>query len=232
MEQILALLIITCSLYFSVSTDADEEMRRLDTFNAVTIKGPFEVELIQGEEHAVRIESRSTSVLSDVITEVRNGRLYVEHRRNDYDYRKSRRVFLTITCRKLHELTAKGAYLIRNKDTIRSEKLIVETNGAGSIYLKVNVQTLDMCVRGAGNTEVSGKAAQQIVRQSGIGNYRAFQLKSDTADVSMDGIGNIEINVRKQMEVNSSGIGKVRYKGNPEILRAHASLLQKIRPAN
>lgn len=232
MEQILASLIITYSLFFSAFTVADEEARRLDAFNAVELKGPFEVELIQGEEHLVHIEARGTSVLSDVITEVRNGRLYVEHRRNDYDYRESRRVLLTITCRELHELTAKGAYVIRNKDTIRSEKLIVETNGAGNMYLKVDVQTLDMRVRGVGNTDISGKAAKQIVRQSGIGNYRAFQLESDTADVSMDGIGNIEINVRKQMEVNSSGIGNVRYKGNPEILRAHASLLQKIRPAN
>lgn len=231
MENLLAILLLTFSLIGAPQAD-EEETRKMDPFSAIELKGPFEVELIAGEENTIHIETRGTSVLSDVLTEVRSGRLYVEHRRNDYDYRESRRVILKITYRELNELTAKGAYLIRNKDVIRTEKLIVETNGAGNMHLKVDVQTFDMRVRGIGNTDVSGKATKQIVRQSGIGNYRAFKLESDTADVSMDGIGNIEINVIKQMEVHSSGIGNVRYKGNPEILRAHASMLQKIRPAN
>lgn len=231
MEKFVGMLLIT-SLLWVVPADSDKEIRPLQDFEAIELKGPFEVELVIGQEHAIHIETRGTATPADVITEVRRGRLCVDYKRNDYDYRESHRVLLTIICPHLQEIDAKGAYNIRSRDTLRSEKFVVATSGAGNMSLTVDVQTLEVQVRGVGNTEISGRAAKQIVRQSGIGNYRAFHLISDTADVRQSGIGNMEINVSSQLKVTSSGIGNIRYKGTPELLRAHSSLLQKVQPVN
>jgi hypothetical protein len=68
---------------------------------------------------------------------------------------------------------------------------------------------------------------------SGAGNYNGFELKSEKAKVDMSGVGNVRVYVTKELNASASGVGSVRYKGNPEsITKNSSSFLGSIKPGD
>jgi hypothetical protein len=92
--------------------------------------------------------------------------------------------------------------------------VVVSSNIAG---------TADVSVSGSGKVEASGTANEIKATISGSGKILAADLEVDKCEVRISGSGDVEINVKNDLDAQISGSGSVTYKGNPSRVNSHAS---------
>ena len=78
-------------------------------------------------------------------------------------------------------------------------------------------------VSGSGKIVASGSAQSVKTSISGSGKVLAANLEADKCDIRISGSGDVEINVKSELDATISGSGSVSYKGNPNHVNSHAS---------
>ena len=87
---------------------------------------------------------------------------------------------------------------------------------------------MDLRVSGASAIQLRGQVNELIIRMSGAGDIEAYDLVSKYCKISLSGIGSAEIYVEDELEANISGVGGIRYRGNPNRVRDDISGLGRI----
>ena len=83
--------------------------------------------------------------------------------------------------------------------------------------------------KGAGKTYLYGSAEHAHINYSGLGQLKAFNLKTEKLSIYSAGIGRIEVCALTSLDVEALGIGSVHYVGHPDVRRLDASGIGKIR---
>ncbi|MDD2324350.1 MAG: DUF2807 domain-containing protein, partial [Bacteroidales bacterium] len=102
------------------------------TFTEIEIGGILNVRLIQGDEHAIQIET-DENLQDKVITNVKNNRLEI-HTEN---IEKATKLEITIICPTVTKIIASGASNIDSESIFPVEKLALEFTGAAEGNLKI-----------------------------------------------------------------------------------------------
>ena len=194
--------------------DIEEELRSTGSFSAIESEGSFEVYVTIGPQTEVIVEAEE-NLLKHIETEVRNGRLTIDTRRNRC-LKSTEPIRVFVTTPYVHELELDGSGLI-DCNGIVNQNLEVDLNGSGDIFLGVNVEYLDADISGSGKIKLWGTAEETDLRISGSGQIEAFDLVSDEAFTTITGSGDIYVQVHDYLDVRITGSGNVYYKGNPEI---------------
>ncbi len=170
------------------------EQRALPAFNSITSAIPAEIFLTQGPKSDIIIEAQQ-NVLNELKTRVVNDELIM-----DFDH-----------CVDLDQKI--NIYIV-----IPEIKKLVLT-GVGNIIAQNEFQLADLniIITGVGDCNLKGSSDKLTVLLSGVGNVKAFELVSGICDVSITGVGNMELFVTDQLDVTITGSGTVFYKGNPMI---------------
>ena len=58
--------------------------------------------------------------------------------------------------------------------------------------------------------EIAGRTVAQTIKISGAGDYRAAELDSETAKVTVSGAGRVVVRVEKTLDIDLSGAGDGR----------------------
>jgi formylglycine-generating enzyme required for sulfatase activity len=66
---------------------------------------------------------------------------------------------------------------------------------------------------------ISGQVKGQEVTHSGVGSYRAIDLRSQTAIIEIDGPGSATVWATETLDVDISGLGNVTYYGGPRVIQ-------------
>jgi len=140
------------------------------------------------------------------------------------------KVFITFD--QLESLELKGASTISSESTLKSKELFVEINGAGVVKMDIDVKDLEVEISGAGLIDLSGKADHQTIDLGGAGNLNAYDLKCKSAEIELSGIGAAQVNVSERLYARVTGVGSIKYKGNPEVVDTEITGLGKIEAAD
>jgi len=123
------------------------------------------------------------------------------------------------------------AYL-SSDDPLISDKMLFDISGAADIDLALDVSSLQTKVSGAANIKFNGRAKKHNVRLSGASNIRAEELRSDNTDISLSGAGSAHIYASEKLEAALSGVGSIRYYGEPNNIKINKSGIGSIRAVN
>ncbi|MCC8089545.1 MAG: DUF2807 domain-containing protein [Rikenellaceae bacterium] len=82
--------------------------------------------------------------------------------------------------------------------------------------------------RGGSIITVKGQCTKAVVKTSGAGKIKAYDLNSEEVDAKLSGSSIIEVSVVRYLAANTTGASKLLYKGSPEISRIHASKASSI----
>ncbi len=127
-------------------------------------------------------------------------------------------VHISLPVLKAYHLSGANSTTMTN--TFRqNEGMMLDMSGAGSLKLKVEVPEITIDASGASNVNLQGKAGTLNVDMSGAGSVEAGDLEVSMANVSSSGAGSMVLWVNQHLEVDASGIGSVRYKGNPSVTK-------------
>jgi hypothetical protein len=194
------------------------QSRSVSGFNALVLSGLGDITIVQGQSESLTIEAED-NIIPQINIEVSGGTLRIGFSRDKWQdvIIPTKPVKFNLTVKDLSSIESSGAGQIQ-ADALKTSKLTVRLTGAGAIKLaKIEATSVTANLSGAGNIELAGSVTQQTTTLSGLGSYRAGDLGSDSAKITLSGAGSATIWARASLDVTISGAGSVNYYGSPSV---------------
>lgn len=118
----------------------------------------------------------------------------------------------------MQKIISNGSGDISCKNTLKSERLMVSSNGSGNVEVQFRGKEIEVESDGSGDVVISGGANKLDIDSGGSGNVTASEFKANEASIDNGGSGNVVVSVKSGLTINLTGSGDVRYKGNPQQL--------------
>lgn len=191
--------------------------RTVKSFNSVKLAGSFDIELIEGNEGSIKINT-DENLIPYIITEVKKNTLKIRFKKG-YSYRSRRGVKIKVGFNKLTEASLAGSGDIYCKNTIIADHFKTAVAGSGDIELILNAQSIEAKIAGSGDILLEGNTDNFKVAIAGSGDVSAYKLKANKVNVRIAGSGDVETNVVNEIHGKIAGSGDISYKGNPETVK-------------
>ncbi len=189
--------------------------RQVSDFTSIDISGAFKVFIRTGDKCALTVVAKD-KIINDVVHEVDNGELEVELEQ-DWWNNNNTSVELYITIKELSSIDISGACILKSKNTLKGNNIIIDASGASKIYMDVSCNVLDLDLSGASKLTLGGSAKKFNIDASGASAIYAADLQSEIVNLEASGATKAEVHATKYLDIDASGASKVRYKGNPTI---------------
>lgn len=173
------------------------ETREVSGFSRIEMSSGGEIVVRVGDAESLTI-SAEDNFMPLIKTEVRSGWLVISHEPNK-SLSPTQPLVYTITVPRLQE---------------------VKVNGGGPVTATgIDEDSFSVTVSGSSNFTLSGTAASQSYSINGSGFVNATELTGTRANVTITGMGSVDVNVSDSLDVTISGSGTVTYEGDPTITR-------------
>lgn len=196
-------------------------------FNEVKVSSNFTVSIEQGETYSMEITG--VSELFEGLEVSQDGQTI------EIGYEKKRKNFgsntlkVKIVMPALQSLDLSGA--IKAKiEGFKNESLQIDISGASSCELNANINNVKVDISGAGNLDLKGKGDLMVINLSGASNVKAREYLVKRLNLNMSGAGAAQVYASEQLDVEVSGVGSVKYDGNPKVLNKKLSGMASIQP--
>lgn len=215
MKNIIAFLF--CGLFVTASAqtinDPNAVPRTVDPFHAVVVSHAFNVYLSQGTSDAVAVSAAAAADRDAIVTEVREGVLYISLKGGRKWLRGDRKLKAYISFRQLDRITAGGACNLFVSQTLKAPALQLHLSGASDFKGRVDVTDLQADLSGASDMEVSGTVSRLQVEASGASDFRGYNLQADHCRANASGASSIRVSVKQELSAVASGASSIRYRG-------------------
>lgn len=200
---------------------ADEQIRKVDSFNEISLRMGANVHLEQGDKQSLEIVAKP-STLDEIITEVKDGKLIIRFPNKNYFWSTFQpgEITINITVPDINGLAVSGSGDIIADDEIKSKSINLAVSGSGNIKLsELTSERVISTISGSGNIILSGKTVAQdlSVNISGSGNFKGLEFSADDVTVKVSGSGNVVVEANNNLYIRLAGSGNVTYIGNPSI---------------
>jgi hypothetical protein len=186
-----------------------------------------ELNLRQGNEESLRIEA-DEDIFHKLDVEVRDSVLYIDSdRRNRELDNWDVEVYLTV--KTLNSIDIGGAVEMNTSGTLKTNRLELTVSGAADIELSINAEKFLADFSGAVKADIEGRANYVVMDMSGASKVDAEDLVTDAFYLDFSGFGKADIYAEKVLKVDMSGMGIVKYGGNPKKVDANSSGLGVIK---
>ncbi|MDB5155610.1 MAG: hypothetical protein JWR50_317 [Mucilaginibacter sp.] len=201
------------------------EDRKMANFTKLDIAGAYKVYLKQDSSLNVTV-SADDNLLKYIKTEVSGDKLSIST--NNKNICGSGEISVTIGVKNINAIDAAGAI-----DISTSGKLVtknVELDLSGATKLDLDLDAADVNTKCSGVTEISlkGQASAHNIELDGGGKLHAFDFVVGNYNIQTSGASECEINVLRDLTVNSSGATSIKYKGNPTSIHNQKSGVSSI----
>jgi hypothetical protein len=103
-------------------------------------------------------------------------------------------------------------------EKLETVSLSVHLNGAGALTIdQLKVHTFDCSLSGTGSITANGAADKQTLNISGVGSFNGKDLLGASVSVNLSGVGSATVHPTENLSAQVSGVGSVRYYGNPQV---------------
>ena len=221
------LLLTACGLFqgdanrvITGSGRVTSEARTVTGIQSVTLEGLGDVILQEGAAESLTIEAED-NLLPLITSEVQDGTLRLGFDRTTWrdTLRPTQpiRFLLTAPTLAAFDLAGNGSL---QAASLRTEQLTLRLTGAGDLTIDhLEASTLDVRLDGIGDITLAGLVDAQTVAISGTGQYRAGDLESGAAQVTISGAGDAVVWAHDDLSVLISGTGTLSYWGQPTLSR-------------
>jgi hypothetical protein len=114
----------------------------------------------------------------------------------------------------LEELDIYGGVNVSNVDKIAGDEFSLFVGGAVGGDLELDVDELDIIVNGASGLELNGRAETARIINAGAGAIEAYGLETVDAEVTVEGVGAVEITCNGTLDARLEGVGSIAYRGD------------------
>ncbi len=227
---IIPLLLLLFSCESSNSYSSEKEIQEKKALNGVTrlqIDGVFNLTLTQSDDESIEVEGPS-ALINKLIIDQEGDLLLLKMKKIDGFNFNHGDLKIRISLEDLKELSYDGVGNVKTNGLFKVADLKLLGNGVGNLELELEAKEIDADMDMVGNINLRGNANRAIFINNGIGNLDASELIVQNMDVNSSGIGKVEVNCVGDLSLVVDGIGKVSYSGNPRILKKEVSGIGKV----
>ena len=201
------------------------EERKLENYDAVSVSGWFDVELVSGTEGNLTL-SGEENLLEHIETKVKNGRLVVKTEAG-YNLQpsswKGKGILITIPVEDIHSMVLSGSGDIKGKTKLASDHFEVVMSGSGDMDLEIESDEVDVTLSGSGDIVLKGSSDKLQVTVSGSGDVKAYELSAREVDATVSGSADIRVTATEYLRARVSGSGDIHYRGDPQKIDSKTS---------
>jgi hypothetical protein len=182
---------------------------------------PLDLEIIQDDLESLTLED-DDGQLREVEVRMDGGTVRIRTHNGSTNWKRS--VKGVMHTKRLESVHLAGTGSIQSA-SIRAEEFKATISGSGKIrFRRLDATDVKVVVSGAGNVDLgSGRVEQLNVAVTGAGDVAAGKLRSDAGKVVISGAGTATVWPEKTLDVRISGVGSVRYYGDPQIIGQHVA---------
>jgi len=211
---------LTClDCNFSSSDNASEEngiSYDLDGYNEIQVDGFLNVDIKQGDNYSVMVTG------GDKFTKNFNAQKdgNVLKIASDFQWKNfwsnGTKGTVYITTPVMHQLDINGINKV-NVGEFKTDKLIININGASKNKFDLDVNDLTLELNGASKVEIKGNANDVKIESSGASEIDAqnFEIKNCTADLT--GASKAQVFVTEKLNADLTGASKLKHKGAAKV---------------
>jgi len=185
-----------------------EQVRDLPSFEKIVLTGAAKLDVQASAAQKVVVEA-DDNIVPLIETEVQGGVLRIKRTKSFRDV-FDHGVTVRISVPQLHGIEVSGACTAK-----------VAGLSGGEFALEIN---------GAGELEASGEVDDLRIAVAGAGQMDLVALKAKRADVNVAGAGNVKLTVTEELVAKVSGVGEIRYGGDPARVQPKILGVGKISP--
>ena len=208
----------------------------VNPFDKVIVSPHIQATFIEGDEEKVTIEK--STVGNDKINIEVNGttlRVYLddakEVTKNKTVYENGHKVerpiyqgtvvTATITYKTLDALSVRGEETLVCKSLLKGTKFRLRIYGESQVFInEVSLAELQATIYGESLLEIkSGSITDQKFTAYGESKINSLGIKSNSAKITAYGEAGFQVNVSDEIKITSYGEAKLKYKGNPKIVK-------------
>jgi len=195
--------------------DEDTRTYAIQTFTKIYLEGTFKVILEQGSQPGLRIKTDEDNFkYIDVKSDVSSGSLKITKKHFDFE-----KLILYITFKDLDELKIEGGISLETKGYVDLKDFYLNVQGGADIELNLKAEKLKVIGEGGVKLEFDGVVSEMDATISGAGYLDSADLKAKKVDIKIEGVGAASVYASENLYATISGIGKIRYKGEPEVFK-------------
>lgn len=206
--KILGLAFISSLFY---STAIAQQTRTLGDFTGIKAGDAFNINITQSETNSLKVEAPE-NLQNQVKTEVKDGILTI---RTEGNIKSDDDITIVVSIKSLTSLDISGAADVKSENQIVSDKLNIQSSGAGDIHLDVKAGEIKTAISGSGDITLKGSAQLMDATVSGAGDLKAANLETTKIKVKVSGAGDAKVYAVQSLDADVSGGGSIIYKGNP-----------------
>ncbi len=221
---LLSMVVTSCSALTNVgikvitpSNTIISENRDVSGFKAFEFSTFGKVNIIAGDKESLNI-SGPDNLVPEIITTVSNGTLTIKTKNNITvpSLNSENMLTFTIVVKELTSLAISGAGDVQ-VETLSTPSMVLAMSGAGRVQMsQLTTDSLELNLSGAGGLEIKGAASEATINISGAGGVNAPDLKIQTANITISGLGSVTLWVTDLLTGEISGAGSVSYYGSPQ----------------
>lgn len=220
-------LLLLLLLFTGLTTLAQENSQQLPfkNFSEVEIGSSFQVQISRGEQYMVEIIGSNEQFEGlELSQEGKILRIDLDKKRKSLN----RAPRIRITMPALESLSLSGTIKADIKG-FNNESMQIDISGAASCALDAQISNLKIDMSGAGNVDLKGSGDLMVLNLSGASNIKAIDYQVKKLMLNMSGAGAAEVYVSEQLDLEVSGVGSVRYGGNPSNITKKLSGMANIK---
>jgi hypothetical protein len=219
--RLTTVMLIFAFILGGIQAMADNQTRKVDPFNEISLRIGATVHLEQGSKYNLEIVAKP-STLDEIIAEVKEGKLIIRFPNKNYLWKTFQpgEITIYITTPEIEGLGVSGSGDIIAEDEIKTKILDMAVSGSGNIKLsELSAERVKAAISGSGDIVVAGKTPAQdlSVTISGSGNFKGINYSADDVSIKIAGSGNADVEANKNLHIRLAGSGNVTYKGKPLI---------------
>jgi hypothetical protein len=204
-------------LALSAAAAGTREDRPVSGFHAISMGAVLDVEVVQDGSEALSIEG-DPELLSKIETAVRDGTLEFRYKR-DSRVNSHGRVRATVHARDMDAIAISGAGNVRSA-ALEGGSMRLSISGSGDMDIgRLRASEASVTISGSGDVSVAGNVEALKARISGSGSVKAPKLEAQRAEVTISGAGNATVWAKRELVTAISGVGSVRYYGDPSVTK-------------
>ncbi|MDR2135386.1 MAG: DUF2807 domain-containing protein, partial [Treponema sp.] len=117
----------------------------------------------------------------------------------------------------LSDLTINGMGHVKLIDTMTVPSFRMDVSGYGKLEGTIECDKFSTKIAGAGEIKIAGTGEEADINVFGAGTFEGREFKIGKAHISIEGAGNVKTWVVDTLKAEISGVGNIKYRGDPKI---------------
>ncbi len=197
--------------------DANAVIRDVKGYHALKVSHGIKVYLSQGSEESVAVSADDAAYRDRIITEVVNGVLVIRFNHDEWKVWKNygvKHLRVYVSAKQIDGLDLSSGAHVKIDGTLRSGMLDLDASSGAVLEGAVDIADMKADMSSGAVVTISGKVTRKLTVDGSSGSiFKGYDLITENCDAGTSSGAGVQITVNKELSVDASSGGYIRYKG-------------------